>query len=309
LTEELRLEAEEFVRRKREKQALQKRNQRAGVKRVDLTVMHYDTLKACLIDAGLLTDLRNDGGMKSRVDAAVASILGGYIPGALGSIFDRRPRLGIGREGIVTVTMDVKIIDRLVWWETDGGRHGDPAALRSDGAALIRVAERWLFVWYSSYEPSPHHPCDCDMQLNYCECERWRYVSPPLTDAPRWKKPYKPKMTANRKTSTAKRDDDPVVRQHARVAGVGFKGKNAGTTMAWKITNAEYNPDKDDRATSRDRDKTAREGEKELEKPFDAPTGTPKSWAIRSDVEPNDDKGVQRIGQRIVEDGRSSRSQ
>jgi len=53
----------------------------------------------------------------------------------------------------------------------------------------------------------------------------------------------------------------------------------------------------------RDREKTARQGEKALHKPYDNPRGTPKSWAIRTDVEPDSEDGVTRLGNRIIEEG------
>jgi hypothetical protein len=53
----------------------------------------------------------------------------------------------------------------------------------------------------------------------------------------------------------------------------------------------------------RDSDRTEREGEKALQKPYDSPLGTPKSFAIRTDVEPDDKTGVKRLGNRTIEEG------
>lgn len=96
-------------------------------------------------------------------------------------------------------------------------------------------------------------------------------------------------------------DDDPVIRSHDKAANVGMKGFYAGRRGAWRNNNAEYFPERDDRASTRDWNKTAREGEKALEKPYDDPTGTPKSWSNPFDAEPDNENGLTRLGNRVIE--------
>jgi hypothetical protein len=81
--------------------------------------------------------------------------------------------------------------------------------------------------------------------------------------------------------------DDEIIRSHARSANEGKRGRFAGTRGERRIENAEYYPHADDRASTRDWNKTAREGEKAIEKPYDATTGTPKSWSNPVDAEPD----------------------
>ena len=80
-----------------------------------------------------------------------------------------------------------------------------------------------------------------------------------------------------------------------------MKGFYAGTRGVWRNDNAEFYPEQDDRASTHDWNKTAREGEKVLQKPYDDPTGMPKSWAIRTDAEPDNQDGVTHLGNRVEE--------
>jgi hypothetical protein len=100
----------------------------------------------------------------------------------------------------------------------------------------------------------------------------------------------------------ARYDDDPIIRSHGKSASVGMKGFYAGRKEVWQSNSTLY-PEQDTRASTRDWEKTARQGEKALHKPYDNPRGTPKSWAIRTDVEPDNEDGLTRLGNRIIERG------
>ena len=52
----------------RAKWARNARERRAGVWTARVPVVHYDYLTKCLIDAGFLSDIRNDGSLKSNID-------------------------------------------------------------------------------------------------------------------------------------------------------------------------------------------------------------------------------------------------
>jgi hypothetical protein len=81
-----------------------------------------------------------------------------------------------------------------------------------------------------------------------------------------------------------------------------MKGFDAGGRGVWKNDKAIYYPEHDDRASTRDWNRTAREGEKALQKPYDDPTGTPKSWSNPSDVAPHREDTVTRLGKRLIEE-------
>jgi hypothetical protein len=82
-----------------------------------------------------------------------------------------------------------------------------------------------------------------------------------------------------------------------------MKGFHAGSRGVWRNNNAEFYPEQDSRASTRDWNKTARQGEKGLNKPYDNPEGTPKSWSNPSDVEPDNEDGIKRIGKGVIEEG------
>jgi hypothetical protein len=187
--------------------------------------------------------------------------------------------------------------------------------LRESRSALRGIAEQWLFVLYATHIITHSVPCNCKLALLECECES-RFLRPPcvpvLAGPPRPKRPKAGRVLAKRSLYSgpvphwwraAQYDDDPIIRSHNKSARVGMKGFYAGTKGVWRNNNAVIYPEQDNRASTRDRDKTARDGEKALQKPYDDPSGTPKSFAIRSDVEPDNDDGVMRIGKRVVEDG------
>ena len=87
---------------------------------------------------------------------------------------------------------------------------------------------------------------------------------------------------------------------HMTSPPVGMKGFNAGTRGVWRNNTAEYFPERDDRASTRDWDKTAKEGAKALEKRLDDLKGTPKSWSNPSDVEPDNEEVT--LGKRVIEE-------
>ena len=181
---------------------------------------------------------------------------------------------------------------------------------------LTRAAERYLIRFCNNYVPNlPWVACNCRLALPECDClSRFRpkpgtgvLNAPPIPARPRGKRPLVKRDlysgSKQRWWTTPRYDDDPVIRSHDKSAGVGMKGFYAGTKGVWCNDRAEYFPEQDDRASTRDSNKTARQGEKELTKPYDNPEGTPKSWSNPSDVEPDSEDGITRIGRRVVEDG------
>jgi hypothetical protein len=161
---------------------------------------------------------------------------------------------------------------------------------------LTRAAERYLSHFCDSYVPDPPwHPCNCKLALPECECSTRFKVEPGggiLEGPPKPKRPAAGKVVAKRdllskpkpRWWTERRynsgcNDDPIIRSHDKSAGVGMKGFYAGAPGVWKNDKAIYYPEQDNRASTRDRNRTAREGEKGLQKPYDDPTGTPKSWS------------------------------
>jgi hypothetical protein len=111
----------------------------------------------------------------------------------------------------------------------------------------------------------------------------------------------------DKRFSGAKKNDDQIIRSHDKSASVGMRGFDAGAKGAWVNPNAEYHPEQDDRAWTRASNRTAREGEKEVQKPYDDPMGTPKSWSNPSDAAPDDELGIRRLGRRLVEEGEIER--
>jgi hypothetical protein len=106
----------------------------------------------------------------------------------------------------------------------------------------------------------------------------------------------------DRRFSGSKQNDDAVIRSHDKSASVGMKGFHAGTKGVWKNDKATYYPEQDSRPTTRDWNKTAAQGEKELQKPYNDPEGTPKSWSNPADADPDNDDHVTRIGRRVIEE-------
>jgi hypothetical protein len=180
---------------------------------------------------------------------------------------------------------------------------------------LTRAAERYLSRFSNSYVPNlPWVACNCKLALPECDClSRFRpkpgagvLKAPPKPERPRGKRPLVKRDlysgSKQRWWTTPRYDDDPIIRSHDKSASVGMKGFYAGTKGVWWNDKAEYFPEQDDRASTRDRNKTARQGEKELTKPYDNPEGTPKSWSNPSDVEPDNEDGIKRIGKRLIEE-------
>src|SRR5262249_17419703 len=154
----------------------------------------------------------------------------------------------------------------------------------------------------------PSFPCNCKLALPECDClHKFRHKSyrPALEERQRPRRPHPgyPVVSASlysgrnkrwfgeRKYSGSKRNDDEIIRSDDKSGSVGMKGFNAGTKGTWKINEsiAEVFPEQDDRVSSLDRDRTAREGEKALQKPFDDPEGTPRSWSNPADADPDND--------------------
>jgi hypothetical protein len=192
--------------------------------------------------------------------------------------------------------------------------------LRHNRGFLQGAAQHSLYRWYASYvfDPEPV-ACNCEAKLPECDCLlRFRIknfrcalqqhkVGRPHPDRPlvstslysgrnkRW--------WGERRFSGSKQNDDETIRSHDKSASVGMKGFNAGTRGVWKNDNAIYYPEQDDRASTRDRNRTAREGERALQKPYDDPEGTPKSWSNPADAEPDYDGHDRKIGNRVIEEG------
>src|SRR6185369_11749033 len=97
--------------------------------------------------------------------------------------------------------------------------------------------------------------------------------------------------------------DDATIRSHDKSASVGMKGFHAGSSKGvWKNDNAIYYPEQDNRPTTRDWNRTARQGERALQRPYDNPEGTPKSWNNPADADPDNDDHIKRIGGRVIEE-------
>ena len=173
--------------------------------------------------------------------------------------------------------------------------------LRESRGALRQVAEQWLSYKYLSFTHDPPPvPCRCEARLPECECmsrfifgldvvgEMGRHAAPrprrPIPEKPLSRKDLLPNKVGGW-WRNPRYDDDPIVRSHKGTASAGMKGFDAAAKGGWRSSN----PEQDDRPSTRDANRTAREGEKELEKPYDNPRGTPKSWANRSDAEPEND--------------------
>jgi hypothetical protein len=194
--------------------------------------------------------------------------------------------------------------------------------LRGDRNELKRIAEIYLHQFYTTFVPDLSSvPCNCKERLPECVClHRFRHKSyrcalqePPLKEEPRWRgKPLvsnklysgrSERWWSERRFSGSKRNDDETIRSHDKSAGVGMKGFDAGSRGVWKNDNAAYHPEQDDRASTRDRDRAAREGEKALQNPYDDLEGTPKSWSNPADAEPDYDCVESKIGNRVMEEG------
>jgi hypothetical protein len=172
---------------------------------------------------------------------------------------------------------------------------------------LTRAAERYLSDFCDSYVPDqPSSPCNCKLQLPECDClSRFRPSSAPgaLPMRPGPQRPWGARPLVKRDLysgpkprwwTAARYDDDPIIRSHDKSASAGMKGFDAGEPG--------YYPGQDDRASTRDWNRTAREGEKALQKPYDDPTGTPKSWSNPSDVAPHREDTITRLGKRLIEE-------
>jgi hypothetical protein len=185
---------------------------------------------------------------------------------------------------------------------------------------LTRAAERHLSHFCDSYVPDqPSSPCNCKLRLPECDClSRFRpsaatgalpmrpgpqrpWGARPLVKQDLYSGP-KPRWWTERRYNSG-RNDDPIIRSHDKAASVSMKGFDAGGRDVWKNDKAIYYPEQDNRGSTRDWNRTAREGEKALQKPYDDPTGTPKSWSNPSDVAPDSEDTIIRIGKRVIEDG------
>jgi hypothetical protein len=193
--------------------------------------------------------------------------------------------------------------------------------LRHHRPFLRKMAEEVLCQWYAAYVPEPPwRPCNCKLALPKCECLTQFKVEPVvgiLEGPPKPKRPKAGKVLAKRDLYSGPKprwwrnpryDDDPIIRSHDKSASVGMEGFGAGGPGVWKIDNAEYFPEQDNRASTRDWNRSAREGEKALQKPYDDPTGIPKSWSNPSDVAPASEDTISRLGKRVIEDGKIERS-
>jgi hypothetical protein len=149
-------------------------------------------------------------------------------------------------------------------------KHTDPA---SAAAELLkrRLIRNSLTEWarHKGFEPAPHH------QL---------FISQTC-----------------RVTGPSHRRAASILSIYARP--VGMKGFYAGSRGIWRSDNAEYNPEHDGRASTRDRNNTAQQGERALQTPYDDPRGTPKSWTNPADAEPDNEDGIKRLGKRVIEEG------
>jgi hypothetical protein len=188
----------------------------------------------------------------------------------------------------------------------------------TDRKRLERIAERCLYGFYSThvFDP-PVFPCTCPLALPNCDCdERFRPkqvapVRPPKNTVP--KRPlvkrclYSKGMPKWWKSEKPRNETDPNIRQQEGVATEGMKGRwagGAGNRGAFHPEpNSFENSHHEDSPQKRDRQATANEGERALQKQFDDPKGTSKSWRNPNDIAPDKEpEQLTRIGTRIVEE-------
>jgi len=192
--------------------------------------------------------------------------------------------------------------------------------LRGNRRAIKEFAEAYLCNYYLSHIPEPpSFPCNCKLALPECDClSRFRHkvYEGALDGPPKPKRPQagkviqkkslysekQPRWWRDGRYSTSKRHDTDTIKSHDKSASVGMKGFHAGTKGVWRTENAVYYPERDDRASTRDWNKTAREGERALQRPYDDVEGTPKSWSNPSDADPDNDDHITRIGRRVIEE-------
>jgi hypothetical protein len=328
--EEIKRQAEEWQRARRTEK--RRRNQaeyrkkksddKWGGRIETLEVLHCQRFLRFLVGVGVLAE--KDVKIKARINEATDALLSsGYKPELNLSLVGPPSLATGGGPCTVRVRMSGTAVAFLVEYATqredfdwcegcnrwnwcedcDKVRAQFAQNLQSNRIKLKAVAEAWLYLSYAAWIPDNTRPCDCEHRLpdfcdNRCGRHPWgptervgliNRVAPPPPARPTAHTPPKRKVPG---WKWDRGDDDPVIRSHSRSAEVGMRGRFAGTKERHIIPDAEYHPEADERASTRDSEETAREGEKALEKPFDDPTGTPKSWAIRSDVEPDDDKGA-----------------
>jgi hypothetical protein len=192
--------------------------------------------------------------------------------------------------------------------------------LRDNRDFLHRTAEAILYKWYFAYDYDQKPVlCNCKLALLTCDC-LWgpkrdpapgALAAPPKPKRPRAGKVLvkrelysgpKPKWWSEAHYSGSKKHDDSIIRSHDKSAGVGMKGFHAGTKDVWRNNNAEFYPEHDSRPSARDWSKTAGQGEAALQKFYDDPEGTPKSWSNPSDVEPATEAGIVPKGRRFIEE-------
>lgn len=196
-----------------------------------------------------------------------------------------------------------------------GGGSYDHEDSVTDRKKLERIAEQCLYGLYAGhvFDP-PVYPCNCKLALPACDClERFR----PKTAAPVLlpkntvpKKPlvkrslYSGRMPKWWRSEKPRNETDPRIRQHEGVARVGMQARWAGGSGhrgAWhpEPNSYENSHHQEDLPWKRDKDATANEGEKALQRQFDDPMGTLKSWSNPRDAAPDKEPDeVPRIGSR-----------
>ena len=179
-----------------------------------------------------------------------------------------------------------------------------------DRPTIKRAAEALLRDLYFEKTDNTRrtYPCTCRARLEVCDCEfQFRYRGGEV-GARHYTGPKNPVAGARERGTKLpengrvdRYDNDPVLRQHAAVAREGSRGRYAGARGERIIPHAEFNPHADNRASTRDMNRTAEEAGRELEKPYDSPAGVPKSWAIRGDAEP--EKKSKDDPEKFIDDG------
>jgi hypothetical protein len=185
---------------------------------------------------------------------------------------------------------------------------------------LRQVAEHTLYWWYSSDLREPNHPapCVCEAKLAECDCllrfrikdfryalgaERVRRPHPgrPITSNTLYSGRNK-RWWGDRRFSGSKQNDDAAIRSHDKSASVGMEGFYAGGARGGPWRNNDPIRAQPQTPEKRDRDRMATQAGKVLQKPFDDPEGTPKSWSNPADADPDNDDHVTRIGRRVIEE-------
>jgi hypothetical protein len=233
-------------------------------------------------------------------------------------LYGGRPIYSRSRAEWPVVEIEQIFIDRL---------RSNPQALRDVAwETFIRAYQTWLPDPSTAYEnwdwPAlANKPCIgvLDVPRRRLPVARRPHRSSPLTVYGRTERaPWSKHKVRGADPKRASWHDDQIIRTHTKVSREGMRGRSAGS---WQDNEPVYHNDSDDPGANpgnrdygvdarqhdeqevmHDAERTEREGEKALNKPFDDPLGTPKSFAVRTDAMPDNERGVKQLGKRTIEE-------